>query len=195
MKYLAIFFLLTVPLISSAIEDCPLPVSTMPPLVNTLMGDVAAVTGHLYTKVMDLKVRHAGSGDLSVLQNAQGEVEAVKFFYKNGNDVKNLVVTTDELNQGRAIQYPGQSGSVSPLKLEAVRPPGMNAETGGLFNLQIATKLSPPTFLQYQIRLNKEGRNWVVDYNGTRPKTVVLSPGISFLSWDGTFQRVEFQGQ
>lgn len=186
---------LTLPFLAWGIEDCDPPVTPAPQAVTSLASDVAKATNHLYTKLVDLKVRHAGSGDLSILLNPEGEVEAVKFFYKNGNEVKNLVVSTEDLNKGRAIQYPGRSGSVSPLKLDAVRPPGVNPGTGGVFNLQIATKLSPPAFVQYQIHLVREGKNWVVEYNGTRPKSVVLNPGISFLSWDGTFQKVEFQGQ
>ncbi|MFP5459820.1 MAG: hypothetical protein ACLGG7_13875 [Bacteriovoracia bacterium] len=192
MKYAFVFALL-LSVQAFADEDC----QNLPPIagesVMALSRDVLQSSQQLYSKVVDLRVRLAGSGDLSVLLNDEGEVEAVRFNYRDKKDVKVLNITARELNQGLLLEYPAQNGAISPLKLSVVRPPGLNPSTGGTFKLEIATSLDPAKFTSYQIRLAKTGTAWGVSQGSSRVKEVVIHPGVSMLSWDGTFQKIEFK--
>lgn len=192
MKY-AFVFALFLSVQAFADEDC----QSLPPIagesVMALSRDVLQSSQQLYSKVVDLRVRLAGSGDLSVLLNDEGEVEAVRFNYRDKKDVKVLNITARELNQGLLLEYPAQNGAISPLKLSVVRPPGLDPSTGGTFKLEIATSLDPAKFTSYQIRLGKTGNAWGVSQGSSRVKEVVIHPGVSMLSWDGTFQKIEFK--
>ncbi|MBY0517619.1 MAG: hypothetical protein K2P81_11955 [Bacteriovoracaceae bacterium] len=176
-----------------ASENC----GNLPPIagssVNQLSEHVLNAASQSFTKILNLSVNHAGRGDLSILLNPAGEIEAVKFYYKDGDNIKSYVVTSEELNQGKAIEYSSKDGGPSPLRLEAIRPPGLNPGKGGPFNLEIATSLNPLKKRLHTVKLSKENGKWVVDALGVRAKEVILDPGISWLSWDGTFQKVEFK--
>jgi hypothetical protein len=161
--------------------------------IEDLSQQVLQATQLSYAKVVDLKVKHAGTGDLSILVNEENEVVAVRFNYRDGKDVKMINVTADELNQGKSLQYPGPDGAVSPLRLSVVRPPGLNPGTGGTFNIDIATAIEPVTLKNYKLKLAKTGNLWSVGQGNTRVKDVIIHPGISWASWDGTFKKIDFQ--
>lgn len=192
MKY-ALMFALLLSGTAMADDDCQF----LPPIagdgVTNLSRDVLQASQQLYSKVVDLRVRLAGSGDLSVLVNDEGEVEAVRFNYRDKKDVKVLNITARELNQGMLLEYPALNGAVSPLKLSVVRPPGLDPSTGGTFKLEIATSLDPAKFTSYQIKLGKSGNAWGVNQGSARVKEVIIHPGVSMFSWDGTFQKIEFK--
>lgn len=160
--------------------------------IENLSQQVLQATQESYAKVVDLKVKHAGKGDLSILVNDANEVVAVRFNYSDGKEVKMLNVTATELNQGKALQYPGADGAVSPLRLSVVRPPGLNPATGGTFNIDIATDIDPVKLKSYQLKLTLTGNKWSVGQGSARVKDVIIHPGISWASWDGTFQKIEF---
>ena len=161
--------------------------------IEALSQQVLQATQESYAKVVALKVKHAGSGDLSILLNEDNEVVAVRFNYSDGKDVQVLNVTAAELNQGKALQYPGPDGAVSPLRLSVVRPPGLNPTTGGTFNIDIATDIEPVKLKSYKLQLGKTGNTWTVGQGNARVKDVIIHPGISWASWDGTFQKIEFE--
>lgn len=161
--------------------------------IETLSQQVLQATQESYAKVVDLKVKHAGKGDLSILLNEANEIVAVRFNYSDGKEVQMLNVTAAELNQGKALQYPGPDGAVSPLRLSVVRPPGLNPATGGTFNIDIATDIEPVKLKSYKLQLGKVGNKWNVGQGSARVKDVIIHPGISWASWDGTFQKIEFE--
>lgn len=190
-KFYFLFVLAALP--AYAQVNCQALPAIAPSAVEALAEPVLQAAQQSYTKLLDLKVNHGGKGDLSILLNPAGEIEAVKFYYKDEDGVKAYVVTSEEFNQGKAIQYQPKDGNVSPLKLSVVRPPGLNPGKGGTFNLTIATKLDPPYYREHMVKLSQDDGKWVVDALGVRTKEVILSPGVSFFSWDGTFQKVEFK--
>lgn len=161
--------------------------------IEDLSQQVLQATQLSYAKVVDLKVKHAGKGDLSILLNEANEIVAVRFNYSDGKEVQMLNVTAAELNQGKALQYPGPDGAVSPLRLSVVRPPGLNPATGGTFNIEIATDIEPVKLKSYKLQLGKVGNKWNVGQGSARVKDVIIHPGISWASWDGTFQKIEFE--
>ena len=147
-----------------------------------------------YVKVAELKVNHAGAGDLSVMVDEAGNVLAVKFYYKNGKDEKNFTVSVEDFNKGKGIEYPAlKAGVVSPLRLTAVNPPGINGANGGNFKLTIATSLDPVKTQDSIVSLKKSNGKWLTETNNKEMKKVTLSPGISWMAWDGTFEEVAFE--
>ncbi len=188
-----LFLCAFVPTLALSQVDC----GSLPQIVGPQVVDTADIVLQAaqqeFTEIMKLDVKHAGKGNLSLQLNPAGDIEAVKFYYKNGNDVKVYVVTTEEFNQGKAIEYPAQNGTQSPLRLSVIRPPGLNPGKESFFNLEIITDFDPLNKRSHHIKLSREGNRWVVDALGTRAKQVVLHPGVGFLSWDGTFQKVEFK--
>jgi hypothetical protein len=187
-----LFLCAFVPTLALSQVDC----GSLLPIVGPQVVDTAEIVLQAaqqeFKEIMKLEVMYAGKGNLSLQLNPVGDVEAVKFYYKNGSDVKVYVVTTEEFNQGKAIEYPPQNGSLSPLRLSVIRPPGLNPGKESFFNLEIITDYDPLQKRSHRIKLSREGNKWVVESQGARAKQVVLHPGI-FFGWDGTFQKVEFK--
>ncbi len=184
--------LLTAPLARAA-ESCYPEDAPLTAAIETLSLDVLAATDKLFTRVVSMKIRMAGSGDISILLNDAGEVEAVRINYQDGKDVRVLTVTAEELNRGQLLQLAGQEGKASPLRLSVKRPPGLNPATGGEFNLEIATDLAPLKLANYPVRLAKSGDAWVLNSAEGRVREVVIHPSVGLTGWRGTFTRVELK--
>jgi hypothetical protein len=162
--------------------------------IETLSKIAFKATQESYKKLVNISVKHAGNGDLSILVNESNEIVAVRFNYRDGDDVKILNVTAEELNSGKSLEYPGQDGAVSPLRLSVARPPGLIPGSGATFNLDIATDLDPLKLQNYQLKLTKSGNSWSVAHgNKAQVNDVVIHPGISWASWNGTFKKIEFK--
>jgi hypothetical protein len=161
--------------------------------LDKLSAAVDKVLATKFLKVADLKVNRAGSGDLSILVDEAGKVLAVKFHYVDGKDKKDFTVSIDDFNKGKGINYPALKNNVSPLKLSAVRPPGIDPKTGGEFNLIIGTSVEPAVYQSSSIKLTKKDGEWQISSSQKNIKKVTLSPGISWAAWDGTFQEAKFE--
>lgn len=161
--------------------------------LDKLSTAVDKILATKFTKVADLKVNHAGSGNLSILVDEAGSVLAVKFHYVDGKDKKDFTVSIDDFNKGKGIDYPALKNKVSPLKLSAVRPPGIDPKTGGEFNLIIGTSIEPAVYKNSIIKLSKKNGEWKISTGQKNIKKVTLSPGISWASWNGTFTEAKFE--
>jgi hypothetical protein len=161
--------------------------------LDKLSSSVNKILATQFTKVADLKVNHAGSGDLSILVDEGGNLLAVKFLYEDGKDKKDFTVSIDDFNKGKGIDYPALKNNVSPLKLSAVRPPGINAKTGGDFNLIIGTSTEPAVYKSSSIKLSKKNGEWAISTGKKNIKKVTLSPGLSWAAWNGTFTEAKFE--
>ena len=181
---------------SAFAEDCMACMNSLKsdhPAVDKLSADVDKSLVSHFLKLADLKVNHAGSGNLSVMQDELGHAIAVKFHYEDGNDKKDIIVSVDDFNKGKGMTYPPHKNNVSPLKLSAIIPPGINPEKGGEFNLMLGTSVDPATYQNNSVHLTKQSGQWQLTTNGQNISKVTLSPGISWASWDGSFEAVKFE--
>lgn len=160
--------------------------------IDKLSAAMSKITESHFVKVADLKVNHAGIGDLSAMVDETGSVLAIKFHYVDGKEVKDFTVSVEDFNKGKGITYPASKNNVSPLKLSAVIPPGIDGKSGGTFNLILGVNIDPPKYQTSTIKLFNKNGKWQIQNNDNVVKKVTLSPGISWASWDGTFKKVEF---
>ena len=150
-----------------------------------------AVTDTLVT----IKVNHGGAGRLSFALNAQGVPQALMMYYDDPNDDKAPISSTipvADLEAGRELKLKGLDGKPSPLILKLT--PGQKVVEGGEALLEIVTDFDPLKKITYPLRLARNAAtDWGIHYQGRPVSNVTLSPGISWLSWAGTFTKAEFQ--
>ena len=188
---LLIFLLLTSN--SFAEIKCIQQVSKFPTeALEQLAIDVDLVVSKSYKSIMSLSINHGGTGDISLLVDDNGIILGLRFKYNDGERVKDFTISAAELNKGISLQYTSETkGQPSPLRLSAVLPPGITA-SGASFRLDIATSLNPLKLKPFVIEVTRRGNSYSTQYKNNVVKKVTLSPGISWLKWDGTFQSAEF---
>jgi hypothetical protein len=154
---------------------------------KNIIEDLEAVTAGLYKDVATFKVNHDGEGKLSVYYE-NGVPKILKFSYKNGSVV--ISKTFEELEKGAEIVYKNKD---YPGKAIVLKKSG-NFKSGNRynFNLMLRSKVKPEEHRTYPIEFDSTASAPKVYYKDNQFKSIEISPGVSFLSWNGTFTGAEF---
>jgi hypothetical protein len=188
MKFLILYLMLCLVFSAHAVEeDCE---QGTPDTLSTLMEDLSKINDSMYKKVLDLKVNHDGEGHLSVFKDKQGTPQLLKLTYKSkGGTVMNKVLTFKELAEGKSLWYESDDIKGKAIVVEKAEPFATNKTFQ--FKVKVRSSLSPEKFLSNVVKFQADSHTIL---NNNKPfKTIVLSPGISFFSWDGTFKKIEFK--
>lgn len=155
---------------------------------DKIVGDLSAITGKLFTDVATLKVNHDAEGKLSVYFE-KGEPKILKFTYNNNSVV--ITKTFEELEKGEEIVYQNKDHPGKAIILKK----GEKFKNGDKysFNLLLRSKKKPEEHKTYPIEFDANATSPKVSYKDSQFKQIVISPGVSFLSWNGTFTGVDFK--
>jgi len=193
MKYFFLLMLVSFPLFAQELDCDPDVIGGE--VISTLAQQNLDVTEKIFKNVLNFNVKMAGEGNISVLTNDKGELEAIRLNYAHKNDKKSFVLDRTKLDRAERISLPGRPGEddFPPLQFYPVKPPGLDFARGGAFKISIITEQNPKKTEEYVVNLRKSGPDWMLDYNNRRVNDMTLHPGVSFLSWKGTFNRIEFK--
>ncbi len=188
MKPLFLYLMLCLVFSAHAVdEDC---VQGPEDTLTNFIGDLSKINDSMYKKVLDLKVNHDGEGHLSVFNDGQGNPQLLKLTYKSkGGTVMNKVLTFKELADGKSLWYESDDIKGKAIVVEKAEPFSSNKTFQ--FKVKVRSSLNPEKFLSNVVKFQADSHTIM---NNNKPfKTIVLSPGISFFSWDGTFKKIEFK--
>ena len=168
--------------------DCD-PALAIPVAAGELLDTLKNVSEGLYKDIATLKVNHDGEGKLSVFFE-KGVPKILKLTYKNGNGTVVKQITFDELAKGNPLIYENTDKPGKAIMLEK----GLSFKEGNYdFKLKVRSKLSPEEFQTYPLNFDPNINSPRVTHNKKTFKKMIISPGVSMFSWDGTFNNVEFQ--
>lgn len=175
-------------LVFAAEVDCD-PALAIPVAAGELLGTLKSVSEGLYKDIAVLKVNHDGEGKLSVFFE-KGVPKILKLTYKNDNGTVVKQITFDELAKGNPLIYENTDKPGKAIMLEK----GPNFKEGSYdFKLKVRSKLSPEQFQTYPLNFNPDVNSPKVTHNKKTFNKMIISPGVSMFSWDGTFKNVEFK--
>lgn len=171
-------------------ENCDPAPSGAKPLESFAKSNLQ-ITDRLYNDLMSFNVRLAGDGNISLLENEQGGIEAIRVNYED----QVLTLNSEQLLSGERISLPGRNNSDEPpLRFYPLTPPGINLSTGGAFKIDIVTKQDgeDSEILSYNVNLTRREGRWVLTHNNRNFSSMTLHPDIGLGGWKGTFNRIEF---
>lgn len=192
MKIVLIFLLLSVG--AHADENCdPFPI--LPAPIRDFAYENLAVTDEFFQNLVSFDVKYAGKGNILVLTNDQGEIEAIRLNYSHEGVTQKDTLDREKLAGGEKISLPGRPGVQEdpPLEFYPIIPPGLNFKTGGTFKIDIITNQNPRRTTEYTLKLIKSGPEWMIEQNNRRISSMTLHPSVSFFSWKGAFDKIEFR--
>ncbi len=187
-KLLVLCLFVTLPSWSFAYEDDCEEGVPIPTGAGELLKTLESVSNGLYKNIATMKVNHDGEGVLSVYYE-DGKPKLLKLTYKNGSGTVVKQVTFDDLAAGKPLIYENPDKPGKAIVLE--KGPRFNSNHYD-FRFKIRSKLKPEEFETYPLQFNPSVDSPVVSYNNKTFKKMVISPGVSMFSWDGTFKKVEF---
>lgn len=170
------------------VEDCESTAIQVP--ASELLSTMKTVSESLYKDVSSLKVNMDGEGKLSVFYE-KGVPKLIKLTYTNGDGTSVVQKSFDEIGNGNPLIYENKSKPGKAIILEK----GNRFKNGNnfSFSLKIRTSLKPEKHTSYPIEFDSNMSSPKLLSNSKSFKNIVLSPGISLMSWDGTFKKVEFK--
>jgi hypothetical protein len=163
----------------------------IPPVGSGPVSMVSMVMGGMFKSISTLKVDYDGQGSLSVFYN-NGKPSLLRLTYKNEKGTFDKTISLDGSAPlvyenpeipGPAIiveKIPGASADGLQFELKVRREVRRDLPAGGIFSsfkIDLSTDMNKPT----------------VSHAGKPFKEVLISPGISFFKWDGTFKKVNFK--
>jgi hypothetical protein len=167
------------------------------PQVLSLSQVAFKATEAFFIPLISFNVNHAGNGNISLLENPDGSIAAIRLNYENQGEFKSFILDQEQLKQGNRISMPGRNQEDHPpLQFYPVIPPGIDLQSGGEFKISIVTSQSPLRSMDYSVTLRKLGSRWILAHSGQRVRNMVLQPGINLFSserWRGTFNKIEFR--
>lgn len=187
-KLLALALLITIPTWSLAFEDDCDEALPIPTGAGEILKTLENVSNGLYKNIATMKVNHDGEGTLSVYYE-DGKPKLLKLTYKNGSGTVIKQVTFDDLAAGKPLIYENPDKPGKAIVLE--KGPKFSSSHYD-FRFKIRSKLKPEEFETYPLQFKPTLDAPEVTYNNKTFKKMVISPGISMFSWDGTFKKVEF---
>lgn len=155
---------------------------------KNLIDELDAVTGKLYKDIATFKVNHDGDGKLSVYYE-KGVPKIIKFAYKNNSVV--ITKTFEELEKGAEIVYENKDHPGRAIILKK----GEHFKSGDKysFSLMLRSRVKPEEHKLFPIEFDSNPAAPKVYYKNTPFKQIVISPGVKFLSWNGTFSGADFR--
>lgn len=188
MKLIAFLFLLISLSAWSQEEHCEQIAIDIP--TQALLKTMKTVSEGLYKDIATLKVNMDGEGKLSVYFE-NGEPKILKLTYKNGKGTVIKQATFDDLEKGTPLIYENSDIKGKAIVLEKAA----SFKNGKKYNFKfsVRSKVDPETLTSYPVSFEANPDAPVVSNGGSVFSKIVLSPGVSFFSWDGTFKKVEFK--
>ena len=177
-------------------EDCiHCDAKTPKGLVENLVDDLNAITKDMYKKVVDIKVNYDGSGSLSVYYDQQGKPRLLRLQYtsKKGK-VTDKVLTFDQIAKGESLIYENSDVPGKAIVVEKQEP--FNNGNQYQFSFKVRKSLTgkdSEDYLSHALTFNADKDRHSVTAQNNKFTSIVISPGIRMLSWDGTFKGVEFK--
>ncbi|WPU64147.1 hypothetical protein [Peredibacter starrii] len=166
--------------------DC----QTEPGPVSQFIDAYKKVENGMYKNIFDMKVNMDGDGKIAVYYE-KGEPKILKLSYKNKNGEVTKTITFEELAQGKELIYENKDIPGKAIVLSRGEP--FNDGDDFKFKLGYRSSVKPDKLSNVNLNFDSTYVSPKVAANGKEFKKMVLSPGVSFLSWDGTFKKVEFQ--
>jgi hypothetical protein len=157
----------------------------------SFVADLSQINDSMYKKVLDLEVNHDGKGDLSVFYDQHGIPQILKLSYKNKGGEMNKVLTFKDLADGESLWYENDDVKGKAIIVEKAEP--FVSGKAYQFQVKVRSSLDPDRFTSHVVKFNADAKSHSVANNNRTFRKMVLSPGISFFSWDGTFKKVDFK--
>ncbi|WP_408097162.1 hypothetical protein ACJVC5_19185 [Peredibacter sp. HCB2-198] len=148
------------------------------------------VENGMYKNIFDMKVNMDGEGKIAVYYE-KGEPKILKLSYKNKGGEVTKTITFEELAQGKELIYENKDIPGKAIVLSKGEP--FNSGDDFKFKLGYRSAVRPDKLSNVNLSFDSTYASPKVAANGKEFRKMVLSPGVSFLSWDGTFKKVEFQ--
>jgi hypothetical protein len=155
-----------------------------------LLNTLKAVSEGLYKDISFLKVNLDGDGKLSVFYE-NGEPKLLKLTYTNSKGTIVVQKSFDELERGIPLVYENKDKPGKAIVLE--KTTGFKDGDKYSFKLSIRSGVDPEKHAAHQIDFESDPSGPKLLSNKKPFKNIVLSPGVSMFSWDGTFKKVEFK--
>lgn len=158
---------------------------------SELLGTLRMASEGLYRDVSGLEVKHDGKGKLSIFFE-NGVPKLLKMTYTNGNGKTTVGVKSfEDLENNKPLTYENKDKPGSAIILERAH----SFREGSKYNLvlKLRSSLNPEKFTSYPIEFDSDMSAPKLSANGMEFKTMVIHPGISWMSWDGTFKKVDFK--
>jgi hypothetical protein len=156
-------------------------------LLNTLKESSES----LFKDVSAIEVRFDGKGKLSVFYE-KGTPKLIKLSYTNGNGFMSVGVKTfDEIEAHNPLSYENKAKPGKAIVVER----GSNFKEGDDYNLliRIRSGINPDRYISYPIVFHSELNNPRLSSQGREFDSILITPGVSMFTWDGTFKKVEFK--
>lgn len=187
-KLFTLCLLITLPSLSFAYEEDCEEAMPVPTGAGELLKTLENVSNGLYKNIATMKVNHDGEGTLSVYFE-NGKPKILKLLYKNGSGTVIKQVSFDDLAAGKPLVYENPDKPGKAIILE--KGPKFNIDHYD-FRFKIRSNLNPEEFETYPIQFKPSVNAPEITYKNKTFKEMVISPGVSMFSWDGTFKKVEF---
>jgi hypothetical protein len=190
MKASLLFLLMTLVFSAHAIEEDCEQINGKDEFAS-FVADLSKINDSMYKKVLDLEVNHDGAGNLSVFYDKNGIPQILKLSYKNKGGAMNKVLTFKDLANGESLWYENDEVKGKAIVVEKAEP--FVSGKAYQFKVKVRSSLKPDKFTSHVVKFNADAKSHSVVNNNKTFKKMVLSPGISFFSWDGTFKKVDFK--
>lgn len=168
-------------------EDCDKDAIPLPG--RELLETMDAVSQGLYKDISKLKVNHDGEGKLSVFYE-NGRPMLLKLYYKNKKGTMVKEISFADLERGKPLIFENAEKPGKALIFE--KAPVFQNDNTYNFKLSVRISLNPDKYKSYNVAFHSDEKNPAVLTNNKKFKDIIVSPGISWLSWDGTFEKVDF---
>lgn len=155
-----------------------------------LLRTMKAVSEGMYKDIATMKVNMDGEGKLSVYYE-KGEPKLIKFTYTNGKGTVVIQKSFEELEKGIPLIYENSERPGKAIVFEKGDVFKRDKSFG--FRLKVRSSVDPERHQTFPIDFDPEMSAPKLTTGQRQFRSIVLSPGISMLSWDGTFKRVEFK--
>lgn len=175
---------------SAIAEEVMCPVNAPTPQVEELLNSLKKTSECLYKDIASLKVNMDGEGKLSVFYE-KGVPKILKLTYTNKSGTTIKQITFDDLEKGKPLVYENTAKKGKAIVFE--KSENFRQDKKFKFTLKVRSSVGPEKHNSYPLEFDSDENNPKVSSSGNSFSKMVLSPGVSFLSWDGTFKKVEFQ--
>lgn len=154
-----------------------------------LIQTLSSVTDNLFRDIITFKVNLDGQGKIEVFF-VKCEPKILRMNYSNGIGQFVEQVSFDDLAKGIPLSYENKDKKGKAIVLA----PSESFKEGKTyhFKLLIRTGVNPDVYSTFPLELDTSSSIPKVSVKKKKVTRITLTPGVSFLSWDGTFKKVDF---